>query len=57
MTSLGVSALALWGIGAAITLVTGRSAVSTGLRQLLFGLAAAALTYSIGRVLGVTLAG
>ena len=57
VTSLGVSALALWGIGAAITLVTGRSAVSTGLRQLLFGLAAAALTYSIGRVLGVTLAG
>jgi VIT1/CCC1 family predicted Fe2+/Mn2+ transporter len=56
-TSLGVSALALWGIGAAITLVTGRSAVATGLRQLLFGLAAAGLTYSIGRVLGVTLAG
>jgi VIT1/CCC1 family predicted Fe2+/Mn2+ transporter len=57
LVSLGLSALALWGIGAAITLVTGRSAVYTGLRQLLFGLAAAGLTYSIGRVLGVTLAG
>jgi VIT1/CCC1 family predicted Fe2+/Mn2+ transporter len=57
VASLAMSALALWGIGAAITLFTGRSAVSTGLRQVLFGLAAAGLTYSIGRVLGVTLAG
>jgi VIT1/CCC1 family predicted Fe2+/Mn2+ transporter len=55
--SLGVSAVALFGIGAAITLFTGRNALYAGSRQLLFGLAAAGLTYGIGRLLGVTLAG
>jgi VIT1/CCC1 family predicted Fe2+/Mn2+ transporter len=57
VASLAMSTLALGGIGAAITLFTGRSAMLTGLRQVGFGLAAAALTYGIGRVLGVTLAG
>ena len=55
--SLLASALALFLVGAAITLVTGRSVCSTGLRQLLFGAAAAGVTYGIGRLLGVTLAG
>jgi vacuolar iron transporter family protein len=44
-------------IGAAITLLTGRNALYAGGRQLLFGLAAAGLTYGIGRLLGVALAG
>lgn len=57
VTSLGVSATALFGIGAAITLFTGRNALYAGGRQLLFGLTAAGLTYGIGRLLGVTLAG
>jgi VIT1/CCC1 family predicted Fe2+/Mn2+ transporter len=57
IASLGVSAAALFGIGAAITLITGRNAFYAGSRQLLFGLAAAGLTYGIGRLLGVTLAG
>jgi VIT1/CCC1 family predicted Fe2+/Mn2+ transporter len=57
MSSLGVSAAALFIIGAAITLFTGRNAFYAGSRQLLFGLAAAGITYGIGRVLGVTLAG
>ena len=55
--SLLASALALFLVGAAITLVTGRSVFSTGLRQLLFGVVAAGVTYGIGRLLGVTLAG
>jgi VIT1/CCC1 family predicted Fe2+/Mn2+ transporter len=55
--SLTVSAVALFGIGAATTLFTGRHALYAGSRQLLFGLAAASLTYGIGRLLGVTLAG
>lgn len=55
--SLLASALALFLVGAAITLVTGRSVFSTGLRQLLIGAAAAGVTYGIGRLLGVTLAG
>jgi VIT1/CCC1 family predicted Fe2+/Mn2+ transporter len=55
--SLGISAAALFGIGAAITLFTGRNAGFAGVRQLLIGLGAAGLTYGIGRVLGVALAG
>jgi VIT1/CCC1 family predicted Fe2+/Mn2+ transporter len=55
--SLGVSAVALFLIGAAITLFTGRNALYAGSRQLLFGLAAAGLTYGSGRLLGVALAG
>jgi VIT1/CCC1 family predicted Fe2+/Mn2+ transporter len=57
VTSLGVSAAALFGIGAAITLFTGRNALYAGSRQLVIGLAAAGLTYGIGRMLGVALAG
>jgi VIT1/CCC1 family predicted Fe2+/Mn2+ transporter len=55
--SLAVSALALFGIGAAITLMTGKGVLASGIRQVLFGLGAAALTFLIGRLLGVTLAG
>lgn len=51
------SAVGLFVIGAAITLFTGRPVWSSGMRQVLFGLAAAAVTYTIGRVIGVSLAG
>jgi VIT1/CCC1 family predicted Fe2+/Mn2+ transporter len=57
VTSAALSAVALFLIGAAITLLTGRSVPFSGTRQLLIGLAAAALTYGIGRLLGVSLAG
>ena len=57
ITSLSVSTVALFLVGAAITLLTGRSVYYSGLRQLLFGGVAAGLTYGIGRLLGVTLAG
>jgi vacuolar iron transporter family protein len=55
--SLSLSALALFVIGAAITVVTGRGLLQSGARQLILGLAAAGLTYGIGRLIGVTLAG
>ena len=55
--SIGLSAVALFGIGAAITLMTGRSILFSGARQVGFGLAAAALTYGIGRLIGVGLGG
>jgi len=51
--SVVLSAVALFGIGAAITLFTGRSVLRTGLRQLVLGLGAAAVTYGIGRLVGV----
>jgi VIT1/CCC1 family predicted Fe2+/Mn2+ transporter len=47
-----LAALALFGIGAAITLMTGRSVWRSGLRQVLIGGAAAALTYGVGRLIG-----
>ena len=56
-TSVVASAFGLFGIGALITLMTGRSVWFSGLRQLLFGLVAAALTYGVGHLIGVSLAG
>ena len=44
----------LFAIGAAITLLTGRSALFSGTRQLLLGLLAAAVTFGIGRLIGVS---
>jgi VIT1/CCC1 family predicted Fe2+/Mn2+ transporter len=57
VASLAASTLALFGIGAAITLMTGRSVFVSGGRQVLFGLLAAAVTYGIGKLMGVTLGG
>jgi VIT1/CCC1 family predicted Fe2+/Mn2+ transporter len=53
LASVAFSGLALFGIGAAITIFTGRSVWASGGRQLALGLAAAALTYGLGRLLGV----
>jgi VIT1/CCC1 family predicted Fe2+/Mn2+ transporter len=41
-------------IGAAITLMTGRSILFSGMRQVLVGLAAAVLTFGIGKLIGVS---
>jgi vacuolar iron transporter family protein len=47
----------LFVIGAGITLFTGRSVLASGGRQVAFGLGAAAITYGIGRLIGVKLGG
>src|SRR5512146_1848685 len=52
--SLIVSAIGLFIIGGAITLMTGRSIWFSGTRQVLVGIAAAALTYGIGKLIGVS---
>jgi VIT1/CCC1 family predicted Fe2+/Mn2+ transporter len=57
LASLVLSTLGLFVIGAGITLFTGRSVAYSGTRQVLFGLAAAALTFLIGRLIGVNLGG
>ena len=49
------SACGLFLIGAAITLFTGKSIWYSGFRQVIFGLAAAAITYGIGTLIGVSL--
>jgi VIT1/CCC1 family predicted Fe2+/Mn2+ transporter len=51
--SLGLSLVALFGVGAAVSLLTGRSAIFSGVRQLGIGLAAALITYTIGSIIGV----
>jgi VIT1/CCC1 family predicted Fe2+/Mn2+ transporter len=55
--SLAVSGVGLFLIGAAITLMTGRGVLYSGLRQVLVGLAAAVVTFGVGRLIGVSLAG
>jgi VIT1/CCC1 family predicted Fe2+/Mn2+ transporter len=55
--STGVSAIGLFIIGSAITLFTGKSIWFSGMRQVIFGLAAAAITYGIGSLIGVQVAG
>jgi len=52
--STALSALGLFLIGASITLFTGKSVWFSGFRQVLFGLAAAAITFGIGRLIGVS---
>jgi VIT1/CCC1 family predicted Fe2+/Mn2+ transporter/rubrerythrin len=54
MISVSLSAAGLFLIGAAITLFTGRNVWISGFRQVLFGLAAAAITFGIGRLIGVS---
>ena len=55
--SAAVSAVGLFIIGSAITLFTGKSIWYSGMRQVIFGLGAAAITYAIGSLIGVQIAG
>ena len=54
LLSAALSAVALFLLGAAITLMTGQHPILAGLRQLGFGLAAAAVTVGIGKLLRTT---
>jgi VIT1/CCC1 family predicted Fe2+/Mn2+ transporter len=53
--SIGVTLLSLFGIGMALSLFNGRSAVLGGLRMLVIGAAAAGCTWALGHALGTTL--
>ena len=55
VTSAAVSALALFIVGAGITVITGLNPWRAGMRQMLIGLGAAGITYAIGRLVGVTI--
>jgi len=55
--SAALSSLALIAIGAGTSLFTGRSFAFSAARQLFGGLAAAAITYGIGRLIGVAVTG
>ena len=57
IASTVLSGIGLFLIGAAITLFTGKSVWYSGFRQVIFGLAAAAITFGIGKLIGVSVAG
>jgi len=57
LASVAVSTLGLFALGAGITLFTARPAFRSGMRSVFFGLVAAAGTWAIGRLLGVTVTG
>jgi VIT1/CCC1 family predicted Fe2+/Mn2+ transporter len=57
VTSLVVSACAMFAIGAGTSLFTGRGLLFSGARQIGIGLAAAGVTFGLGRLIGVGLGG
>ncbi|MGA2545787.1 MAG: VIT1/CCC1 transporter family protein [Rectinemataceae bacterium] len=57
IASSATSVVGLFAIGALTTLMTGKNAVLYGLRHVLIGLVAAAVTFGIGRLIGVNVAG
>jgi VIT1/CCC1 family predicted Fe2+/Mn2+ transporter len=56
VASFGLSLVALFAVGAGVSLLTGRSALFSGARQVAIGAAAAAITYAVGVLIGVTVA-
>lgn len=57
LMSGAASCLALFGVGALISIFTARGPVFSGLRMLAIGLLASGITYSVGWLLGVSVAG
>ena len=55
--AIGCAAVGLFVIGALITLLTGRNAIFSGTRQLVFGLLAAGVTFGLGRLIGSAIGG
>ena len=51
-----LSALALFAVGATLSLFTGRAALFSGARMLLLGSLAAAVTFAVGKLFGVSVA-
>lgn len=56
VTAIALTGVALFSVGAMLSLFTGRGAVYSGMRMLGIGAAAGGFTYLIGTLLGVTLA-
>jgi VIT1/CCC1 family predicted Fe2+/Mn2+ transporter len=53
--AVGITAVALFGVGATLSLFTGRNAILSGARMLVLGALAGGLTFAIGRIFGVAL--
>jgi len=55
LVAIALTAAALFGVGAALSLFTGRGALQGGMRMLAIGAAAGVLTFSIGKLVGAGL--
>jgi vacuolar iron transporter family protein len=55
VTALALSFVALFAVGAAVSILTGRGMLFSGTRQVVIGAAAAAVTYGVGTVIGANL--
>jgi vacuolar iron transporter family protein len=55
--SIAFSTVGLFILGAIVTLFTGRGVLYSGARMVIFGLLAAAVTFGIGRLIGVSVGG
>ena len=55
VVSVVSSAIGLFLIGAAITILTGKNMFYSGMRQVIFGLTAALITFGIGRLIGISI--
>jgi VIT1/CCC1 family predicted Fe2+/Mn2+ transporter/rubrerythrin len=53
LAAIGLSVVALFAVGAGVSLLTGRSLLYSGGRQVLIGAAAATVTYIVGHAIGV----
>jgi VIT1/CCC1 family predicted Fe2+/Mn2+ transporter len=56
ISALGLSFASLFAVGAAVSIVTGKSMLFSGVRQVLIGAAAAAVTYGVGSLIGANVA-
>jgi VIT1/CCC1 family predicted Fe2+/Mn2+ transporter len=52
--AIGVTAVALFAVGATLSLFTGRNAVYSGMRMLALGAVAGGVTFAVGRIFGIT---
>ncbi len=57
LTSASLSFCALFGVGALLSIFTARGPIVSGARMLGIGLLVSAITYSVGWLLGVSVAG
>jgi VIT1/CCC1 family predicted Fe2+/Mn2+ transporter len=54
ISSVVLGALAMFTVGAAVSLFTGRNFIFAGMRQLIIGMSAAAVTFGIGKLIGAS---
>ena len=55
--SIAMSTVGLFALGAVVTLFTGQEVLKSGMRMVIFGLVAAAVTFGIGKLIGVGISG